>query len=136
MPVPDQVLVDTHALLWWQAGSDRLSPAARRAVEDAGEVLVSPISCWEVAMLVEKGRVELDRPIATWVNDLLRDQGPARVAPLTPSLAVAAGSLKDFHGDPADRLIFATARSGAYPLVTKDGRMRVAAVGRGVEIVW
>lgn len=136
MSNPDQVLVDTHALLWWQSGAERLSSVGRRAIESASRVLVSPISCWEVAMLVSKGRVELDRPVATWVNDLLGEQGPARPAALTPSIAVVAGTLEDFHGDPADRLILATARVGSFALVTKDRRLRQAAPSAEVEVIW
>jgi PIN domain nuclease of toxin-antitoxin system len=117
----DEILLDTHALLWWQAGSDRLSAAANDAIAGADRVLVSPISCWEVAMLVTKGRVALDRAVARWVDDL--GAGTVGFAELTPRVAAAAGSLEDFHGDPADRLIYATAADGRLPLVTKDRRL-------------
>lgn len=118
-----QVLLDTHTLLWWQAGSPRLAPSALIAVSGAAEVLISPISCWEVSMLVSKGRITLDRPTATWVHDLL---GQERIgaADLTAQIAVDAAELPDFHGDPADRLLYATARSLRIPLITKDDRLR------------
>ena len=72
MPNVDAVLVDTHALLWWQADGDRLSPTAARRIERADVVYLSPITCWEIAMLVAKGRVGLDRPMNVWINDLDR----------------------------------------------------------------
>lgn len=135
MPTADLVLVDTHVLLWWQAASDRLSVDARRLLAVA-RVLISPISCWEVAMLVTKGRVGLDRPVAQWVRDLLTTH-TVDVAELTPDAAVLAGELEAFHGDPADRFIYATAATVGVPLITKDGRLRQFAMSRGdVHVVW
>ena len=55
------ILLDTHAVLWWQAGSERLSATARRTIAAAGTILVSPVSFWEIALLVAKGRIGLDR---------------------------------------------------------------------------
>lgn len=136
MPAADALVVDTHALLWWLAGSDRLSSTAGRALEAAEAVLVSPISCWEVAMLTAKERVALDRPVATWVADLVGSGGPAEVAELTPQVAVTAGLLADFHGDPADRLIFATAQTLGVPLVSKDRRLHEAGGRERVDVVW
>ncbi len=136
MPTRDDVLVDTHALLWWQAGGERLSQIAARRIERATVVFLSPITCWEIAMLVAKGRVALDRPVEAWVNDLLATSS-AEIAELTPRIAVTAGELRDFHGDPADRIIFATAASQRLPLVTKDGRLRErAAADPTIDIVW
>lgn len=117
------VLLDTHALLWWQAGSSRLVASALSSVRTAAVVLISPISCWEVSMLVSKRCITLDRPTATWVRDLL-GQDRIDTADLTPQIAVDAAELPDFHGDPADRLLYATARSLRIPLITKDDRLR------------
>jgi PIN domain nuclease of toxin-antitoxin system len=136
MPNVDAVLLDTHALLWWQAGGGRLSPTARRRIERADVAYLSPISCWEIAMLVTSGRVALDRPVGAWVNDLLATS-PVDIADLTPTIAVAAGQLRDFHSDPADRIIYATAAVRQLPLVTKDARFRdLAAAGRDVTVLW
>jgi len=136
MPNVDPVLVDTHALLWWQAGGQRLSTAAARRIEGADVVYFSTITCWEVAMLVERGRVGLDRPVSAWLNDLLAIT-VADVAELTPAIAVAAGHLRAFHGDPADRIIYATAGARKLPLVTKDARLRdVAAANGDVATIW
>ena len=131
------LLLDTHALVWWQAGGDRLSPAARHAIEVADSVLVSPLTLWEVATLHRRGRLQLDRDPLDWARDLLRTPGIDE-APLTPAAATWAGTLDDrFPGDPIDRLLFATARDLRVPIVTKDERLHVyAATTRDVDIVW
>lgn len=130
------ILLDTHALLWWQAGSRRLSQRARATVSTAKRILLSPISCWEVAMLVEKGRIRLDRPTAAWVRDVLA-QDRVHAAELTPAIAVAAAELADFQGDPADRLLYATARSLQAELLSKDQLLRGYAAKRtDVAVVW
>lgn len=131
------VLLDTHALLWWQAASDKLSSRARQAIEGATAVVISPISCWEVAMLVGKGRVALDRAVTTWVRDLVAAPDGPITAELTPLIAAEAGSLDGFHGDPADRLIYATARQSHMPLITKDLHLTEFAAEHGiVRTIW
>ncbi|CAN5543756.1 type II toxin-antitoxin system VapC family toxin [soil metagenome] len=136
MPTTDAILLDTHALLWWQAGSDRLSAVATAAIDAAARVLISPISCWEVAMLVSRRRVSLDRAVTAWVQDLMTSQ-QVEVAQLTPAIAVSAGELDDFHGDPADRLIYATAEAMGTRLVTKDSKLQdVAERLATVSTVW
>lgn len=115
----EPLLLDTHALLWWQAGSDRLSARARRAIDAAPRLFLSAISVWELAMLVDQGTVALDRPTQIWVHDLLAD-GIVTIAELTPSVAVAAAQLDEFTGDHADRIIYATAVQNQLTLVTKD----------------
>lgn len=120
--MPDILLLDTHALLWWQAGGERLSRRARSGIDGATTLMVSPISFWEISMLVEKGRIGLDRSPVVWANDLLATDGLA-TAELTPTIAATAGTLQGFHGDPADRLIVATARSLGVPIVTKDAQI-------------
>jgi len=115
----EPLLLDTHALLWWQAGSDRLSARARRAIDTAPRLFLSAISVWELAMLVDQGTVALDRPTQIWVHDLLAD-GIVTIAELTPAVAVAAAQLDEFTGDHADRIIYATAVQNQLTLVTKD----------------
>ncbi len=137
MPTGDAgtVLLDTHVLLWWQAESDRLSKRAREQITTADRVLVSPVSCWEVAMLIDKQRVSLDRPTAVWVRDLFTSN--VSPADLTPGVAVAAAELVDFHGDPADRFIYATARSLDCPLISQDQAVRrYARKDRSVSVIW
>ncbi len=136
MPRTDAVLLDTHTLLWWQADGERLSDLARGHITSAVEVLVSPVSCWEISMLVEKGRVVLDRPTVMWVNDLFTDPR-IEVAELTSAVAVEAGQLHDFHGDPADRLIYATSRAAGVSLITKDRRLHdYAQHDHDVTVIW
>lgn len=131
------MLLDTHALLWWQADGRRLSAAARRAIEGAEAVLVSPVSIWETGMLLTKGRVQLDRDLHAWTQDLYTI-GRVVEAPLSSHAAAAAALLgEDFPGDPADRFLYATARSLFAALVTKDERIRdYARAARDVRTIW
>lgn len=130
-------LLDTHTLLWWQAGGERLSAVARRAIDDAEALFVSPVTCWEVATLARLGRVALDRPPSVWVQDLFRDRRIVP-APLGPEAAAWAGTLPaDFPGDSIDRLLYATARDLRVPLVSKDEQLRAFVGARGdVTLLW
>ncbi len=130
------VLLDTHAVIWWQAESGQLSKTARKRIESASNRLVSSMTFWELVMLVEKRRIRLDRPTAAWVNDFLTTDRLA-VAELSPAVAVAAAELVDFHGDPADRIIVASAIAAGVPLVTKDAKIRTwAKTSKGLATVW
>jgi PIN domain nuclease of toxin-antitoxin system len=114
------VVLDTHAFIWWCNAPDRLSKAARQAAEEADVRLVPAISVWEIGMLVAKGRLGFDRDVATWVDEALSLPG-VQLAPLSASIALRASALPgELHGDPADRLIVATAIDHACALVTKD----------------
>ena len=73
MPTTERVLLDTHVLLWWKADRRRLSVSARRHIDQADELLVSPLTFWEVGMLVGKQRIALDRPTPTWCHDVLAE---------------------------------------------------------------
>lgn len=131
------VLLDTHVLLWWQAGSGRVSAAAQAALDNAEQLFVSPLTFWEVATLRRLGRITLDRELGLWVHDLLR-QPRISSAPLTPEAAAWAGDLDDgFPGDPFDRLLYATGRDLRVPIVSKDERLRAyAAQSKDVQFVW
>jgi PIN domain nuclease of toxin-antitoxin system len=136
MPTSERVLLDTHALLWWKAGAELLSSTAAASIADARQVLVSPITCWEVGMLVGEGRVQLDRPVGDWVADLMSEDGVGE-APLTPAVAVTAAQLPDLHGDPADRLIVASALARRVPVVTKDRLLHAYAdTSDGFDVIW
>jgi PIN domain nuclease of toxin-antitoxin system len=127
------IVLDTHALVWLAVAPERLGEAAAAAIE-AEDRAISTISVQEVAYLVMRGRIELDRPVTTWISDVLRAH---RVEPIEPSVAVAvrAGSLEPskFPGDPADRLIYATAVEHGARLATADERLRAADPAR---VVW
>ena len=132
----ESLLLDTHALLWWQAGSDRLSPRSRRLIDTAPRLFLSAASVYELAALVGQGHVALDRPTQIWVHDLLAD-GIVTLAELTPTIAVAAALLDDFPGDHSDRMIYATAVQNSLPLVSKDPLLAEYARSQGdVTILW
>jgi PIN domain nuclease of toxin-antitoxin system len=121
------IVLDTHALLWWVDGTG-LSKLARAAIdremEDGGEIIVSMVSAWEVMLLVNKSRLALSMDVGGWFDKVGRISG-VRFVPLDHRIAIAAADLPgDFHKDPADRMIVATARSLSAPLVTKDKQIR------------
>lgn len=127
------IVLDTHAWVWWNASPGKLSATARQTIEEAAEIGVSAISCWEVAMLVSKKRLQLDRNVLLWIEEALAIPGTA-LLPISPRIAVLAGSLdKEVHGDPADRLIIATAMETGSLLVTRDHPIRSLP---GVKTVW
>ncbi len=118
------IVLDTHAWIWWAGSPGRLSARARTAVETADALGVSAISVWELATLVAKKRLELDRDVLAWARQALA-LPRVSLLPLTPEIAVASCSLPaDFPGDPADRIIVATARESAAAVVSKDARFR------------
>ena len=116
------ILLDTHVVHWWSAEPDRLSAAAAKAVEGADELAVASISWFELAWLAERDRIVVSVPIRSWLERLSQR---VRTIGTTPAIAAAAVSLPaSFPGDPADRLIYATAIEEGWQLVTKDGRLR------------
>jgi PIN domain nuclease of toxin-antitoxin system len=122
------VLLDTHVWIWLLNGDQKINPKALKAVErslsGSGEaVLLSAISPWEVAMLVSKGRLTLDRDVGEWVQQGVKIPG-IRVEPISPEIAVASTRLPgNIHSDPADRLIAATARHLGAILITDDQQL-------------
>lgn len=121
------IVLDTHALVWWVAGDSQLSRAAREAIEaeaQDGEILVSAISAWEVAMLAKVGRLALTMNAGAWLETVA--QVPAvRFVPVDVRISVQSVDLPgEFHKDPADRIIVATARHHSVPLVSADLKIR------------
>lgn len=117
------ILLDTHVLLWFRFGHARLGREARRAIEDAwrtGEAGVSAISFWEISLLLAKGRITMLQDVGAWRQRLLREG--LREIPVDGATGIRATELVDFHADPADRLIVATALDG-HRLVTADRRI-------------
>ena len=116
------VLLDSHVLHWWSAEPDRLSAVARTAVLEADELAVASITWFELAWLAAHERIDVAIPISTWLQGL---SAQVRTVGTTPAIALAAVTLpSSFPGDPADRLIYATAVEHGWPLVTKDRRLR------------
>lgn len=117
-------VLDTHVWLWWITGDPRLSTTSRHAIEAESELAVATMSVWEVATLQRQRRLELVPDLKTWIARAL---GGSRIEPLalTPEIAATAGTLPDeFPGDPADRIVYATAVTTGAHLVTKDRRLR------------
>ena len=115
------ILLDTHTLIWLAAGLDKLGANTREQLDSAllDECLtVSTISFWEVAMLVEKGRLQMSLDMFQWRSDLLA--GGLHELTVTGTIGIEAASLDQFHGDPTDRLIVATAIQKNALLATAD----------------
>ncbi len=117
------MLLDTQVLVWLAFDDPKLGRRTRRAIEyawAANEADVSAITFWEVAMLHQKGRLAMLTDIGLWRQSLLRD-GLVEI-PVDGEIGIRANELADFHADPADRLIVATALGG-HRLVTADRRL-------------
>jgi PIN domain nuclease of toxin-antitoxin system len=120
------ILLDTHTWIWLFQGSTELSEDAIVKINQAGsngKVFISAISIWELSMLVAKDRVTLSQPIHQWVKNSLSKPG-VNLSLLTPEIAIESSFLpKEFHGDPADRIIVATARINDLILLTRDRKI-------------
>lgn len=117
------IVLDTHVALWTVEADPRMGKQARDRIQteaDRDGVIISAISIWEIAMLSARGRIRLPQDIKSWVDALLALPGII-YEPLRPDVAVNCHHLPgDFHKDPSDRLIVATARFHGVPLVTAD----------------
>lgn len=126
------LLLDTHVVHWWSAEPERLSPAAVSAIESAERLAVAAISWFELAWLVNKGRISITLPLRSWLDRLAENLWTVA---MDPAIAAAAVSLpKSFPGDPADRIIYATALENGLQVVTKDERMRSHVTPRTVAV--
>ncbi|MGH8566196.1 MAG: type II toxin-antitoxin system VapC family toxin [Gammaproteobacteria bacterium] len=115
------VLLDTHALIWLDQDAAVLGKTARHRADEAlkvGELAVSAISFWETAMLAAKDRIEMALSPIAWRRELL--SSGLRELPVDGAIGIVAAQLRDFHGDPADRLIVATAQIMPATLITAD----------------
>lgn len=124
-------LLDTHAWVWWICGDSRLAPRERQALDNlppSERPVLAEICLWEVAMLVERGRLELDMDLERWLA-LASAPATVELARVTPAVAAEVARLPEkFHRDPADRLIVATARVKKLPVLTRDRRITSARV--------
>ncbi len=114
-------IMDTHVLLWSLSEPKRLKPAVAKRIDTAfaaGKIAVSTISWWEIAMLHQKRRITLQNDTVALRRELL-GMGLNEL-PLDGSVAIAAATLQQFHGDPADRIIVASAIASAHTLITAD----------------
>lgn len=116
------VLLDTHVVHWWSAEPKRVSARAAKALEEADELVLAAISWYELAWLARNDRIVVNVPIRSWLGALAAQIRTAGVTPAVADTAVALSS--SFPGDPADRLIYATAIEHGLGLVTKDRAIR------------
>ncbi len=132
------ILLDTHVLIWLTMEPTRIGRNAAEVIRgetSASSVLFSPISTWEASMLVDKGKLDLGSPMRVWVRRLLAMAG-VTIANLTPEIGSEAGELlPPIHGDPADRILIATARALGCPLVTADRKILAYAAAGHVRAI-
>ncbi len=118
------LLLDTHVFVFWVTDSPQLRPRTRELMEKASDsLLLSAISVWEIAKLVELGRLEFSVGVDEWVGQALA-YPRVEIVPLSPAIAIESTRLPEpFHKDPADQIIVAAARVLECPLVTYDGKI-------------
>lgn len=130
------IVLDTHVLVWWLSAAAGLSPRARKAIGAAAAknaVVASAISVLEIATAVRRDRLQLALPLEHWLADA-NSLPELRFEPVSAGIALLAGSFgNDMHGDPADRLIAATAITLGAALVTADDRLREC---RSLNTIW
>ncbi|WP_419808471.1 type II toxin-antitoxin system VapC family toxin [Sphingomonas sp.] len=132
------IVIDTHVLVWMIEGDKCIGRnaialiEAERALDGVGIV---PITTWELAMLVDKDRLVIGQPIASWFDTVLATPGYV-LTPWAVSIGIDAGMLPgDIHGDPADRLIIATARALGCPVLTADRKILDYAASGHVQAI-
>lgn len=130
------ILLDTHVLVWWVAESAKLSAPARRAIETGvagARLTVSAVSFVEISTLLRRGRLELNAESRQWFAALI-SLPELLIEPISAEIAWTAGGLETgLPGDPADRIIAATARTLGAKLITADEKLRSSGV---VETIW
>lgn len=115
------ILLDTHVWIWWVNGVvDSIPLAERELIAQAPNLGISAMSCLEMAWLVRRGRIELALPLSVWFDLALEGSG-IQLLPLTPQIAERAANFPEYHKDPADRVIIATAVERQNKLISLDG---------------
>lgn len=125
------ILLDTHAWVWWLGQNRQLKTNARKAIAEAQTVCISPISLYEICNAVRRDRLKLSIPLDHWLTAAVGSG--VVVLPIEPSIAAFAGSMDWRHGDPADRLLVATAQHHGIPIISADKQIRDSGL---VEVVW
>lgn len=123
-----KLLLDTHVWIWLASGNTVLSPVTRRAIDrakDREHLLISPISVWEISMLVDRKRISLEMDVSDWLNQWIESPG-IQNAEFSFQVALLSNRLPgSLHGDPADRILIATAYQENAVLVTADEKILV-----------
>ena len=118
------ILLDTHTFVWWVTHPEKLSSLAKKAIQHQKEIGISVISCWEISMLVSKGRLGFSIDVGEWITKSLSIP-EVKSTELTPEIAVLSTRLPgNPPEDPSDRFIIATALTLNCPVVTKDEKIR------------
>lgn len=129
----DTVMLDSHVLVWAALEPRRLSRPAARALAQARRKVIADISLRELALHVAAGHLTVADDLATWLADLV-ENAQAEVVPIDPRIAARSSRIaQNFHGDPADQLIAATAIELDVPLITADERLRASPA---VRTIW
>lgn len=126
------VLLDSHVWIWWLTGQNDLSARKRefldRLAQEGTPPFLAAISLWEAQMLHRKGRLVLEMDFPVWLSQA-SDPSVVRLLPLDTSVVLALDKLPErFHGDPADRIIVATAKAHGLELMTEDKSIRKSRV--------
>lgn len=119
------IILDSHIWVWWVHGDERLTNSQAEIIQanETDVIGVSAISAWEIAKLVEYHRLELPCPLHEWFDQAMSYPG-IRLIELTPEVAIESTQLPgEFHRDPADQIIVATARLYDCPLITSDSKI-------------
>jgi len=118
------ILLDTHAWLWLAGDTSYLSKRAASRIRSSTRLGVCTISIWEIAMLVGRGRLKFDRDLEGWFGQATT-LDRLEMIPLSPTIGMRLAEMgRGFHGDPADRIIAATALTLGVNLVTQDEKLR------------
>lgn len=121
------IILDTHVLVWFVSNPEKLSKSAKKRIEGEvkkNNVLVSSISTWEIYMLVKKGRLRLSMDVDSWFEKI-EELNFLNFMPVDNKIAAKSVMLPEsIGGDPADRMIVATAREHGAVLITSDARLR------------
>jgi len=119
------ILLDTHIWVWWIQTPERLASSTLAYLDalQPSEVCISAISCWEVAKLVQKGRLDLFEPVDKWLQQATTESGVSCIQLEIPIIVDACNLPGTFHPDPADQLIVATSRVKNIPLLTADQKI-------------
>lgn len=121
----NNIILDTHILLWLLLNPTKLSKEIIDIITEAqnnDKLFVSSITLWEISMLINKKRIYVFEPVISFLNSIGNIDG-LTIMQINASIGADSGSLVNFHGDPADRLIVATTRELAGSLITKDQKI-------------
>lgn len=118
--MPEMIVLDTHIWLWFiNANQEQLPAAWQKQIESAARVGISPVSCYEIALAHQRGRIEFTCPVEKWFSQAIESAG-IELLPLNDEIALRAVNLSSIHKDPFDRIIMATALEYNAKLMSMD----------------